>query len=187
MLRLRTGTCSRSAGSVRAESPLARFAPDSRWILPRTERRVSRPIRELTGWNEACLAEAISEQEAFRLLDTKCVISAAASAQPQAPSDSHFARFELPFLRDLYERHAPDSAFPLDVVCMHQIATRLFRICRAETFAPWLATSVIHLTCYGVPQVTWKPARSFGESSSTFGYAGNRALGRARAMGRSAR
>jgi DNA polymerase-3 subunit epsilon len=101
-------------------------APTSRWIVPRTQRRVSGPVRELTGWSEDCLKEAISEQEVFLLLDAEIRALSMRLLRPEAPTVIHFARFELPFLRDLYVRHASTDSLPLDVVCMHQIAARLF-------------------------------------------------------------
>lgn len=102
--------------------------PTSHWVVPRSERRVSAAIRELTGWSEACLGEAVSEQEVLRSLHAQVHALGLGSSLvcPKAPTVIHFARFELPFLRDLYQRHAPELPFPLDVVCMHQIATRMF-------------------------------------------------------------
>ena len=95
----------------------------SHWILPRTERRVSRAVRELTGWSEACLGEALSEEQAYRALleDLREL-----GLHQRAPTAIHFARFELPFLRDLHERLASSAAFPFDTVCLHAVSTRLF-------------------------------------------------------------
>src|SRR5215510_10221779 len=38
------------------------------WIVPRTERRVSRAVRELTGWSEACVEQALPERDAWSAL-----------------------------------------------------------------------------------------------------------------------
>ena len=35
-------------------------AMNSHWLLPRSERRVSRAVRELTGWSEGCLTDAVA-------------------------------------------------------------------------------------------------------------------------------
>jgi DNA polymerase III subunit epsilon len=92
----------------------------SRWIVPRTDRPIRRPIRELTGWSEACLAESVEEHEVWRALREEM----ARIATP-APAVIHFARFELSFLRDLHERSG-GGEFPLDAICLHAVAARLF-------------------------------------------------------------
>src|SRR5882724_11588404 len=38
------------------------------WIIPRTVRPIGGPVRELTGWSEACLAAALPEHEAWARL-----------------------------------------------------------------------------------------------------------------------
>ncbi|HVW28424.1 MAG TPA: GIY-YIG nuclease family protein [Polyangiaceae bacterium] len=95
----------------------------STWILPRTERRVPRAVRELTGWSEACSESAIDETRAWNIVRGAC--SELGPRDAPAPTVIHFARFELAFLRDLHERLG-DAAFPLDAVCVHAIAERLF-------------------------------------------------------------
>ncbi|HEX6243914.1 MAG TPA: hypothetical protein VFZ61_23525, partial [Polyangiales bacterium] len=95
---------------------------ESHWVLPRSERRVSRAVRELTGWDERCLAQARPELELW----TELLTTLEQLPQQPAPCVVHFARFELGFLRDLHARLTPDRPFPLDVVCVHEIALRLF-------------------------------------------------------------
>ncbi len=92
------------------------------WIVPRTKRRVGRAVRELTGWSEACVAEAVEERQAWTALREEARLL----APGQVPTVIHFARFELAFLRDLHERLADGSDFPLDAICLHAIAARLF-------------------------------------------------------------
>lgn len=89
------------------------------WVAPRTPRPVPRAVRELTGWSEACIAEALDERAAWDALQE-------ALAAPPVPTVIHFARFELTFLRDLHERLGGGGAFPFDVVCLHAIGVRLF-------------------------------------------------------------
>jgi DNA polymerase III subunit epsilon len=89
------------------------------WVVPRTRRPVPRAVRELTGWSESCVAEAVDERVVFGAL---CEQLGAAPV----PTVIHFARFELPFLRDLHGRLAGGGAFPFDVVCLHAIGVRLF-------------------------------------------------------------
>lgn len=98
------------------------------WIVPRTERRVPRPIRELTGWSEACVAEARTERAVWQeLLDEVRRLSDAASpGSPPVPTVIHYARFELPFLRDLHARLGEVDEFPFDALCLHAVAARLY-------------------------------------------------------------
>ena len=41
------------------------------------------------------------------------------------PTVIHFARFEKPFLKDLHQKNDPESPFPFQIVCTHEIAVRL--------------------------------------------------------------
>jgi len=115
VIELGWGMCS---GGGLLEPPKARF------IVPRTNRPVRRAVRELTGWSEACLTEALDEHEAWRLLSDDIEREAALGAP--LGSIIHFARFELGFLHDLHQRLSTGGDFPLDVVCLHAIASRLF-------------------------------------------------------------
>ena len=89
----------------------------SRWIVPRTNRRIGRAVRELTGWSEACVAEAIDERDAWTALRGEVSVHS-------VPTVIHFARFELSFLRDLHQRVGDGSDFPFDAVCLHAVAAR---------------------------------------------------------------
>src|SRR4051812_16886249 len=97
----------------------------SHWIVPRTSRPIPWPIRELTGWTEARLAQAIDERQAFTALRADVARAGAPTAPAGAPTVIHFARFELAFLRDLCGRLGDSDRLPLDVVCLHAIAARL--------------------------------------------------------------
>lgn len=91
------------------------------WVQPRTTRRVPRAIRELTGWSEACTADAVPEAEAWAALRE----TAAHGGGVPMPTLIHYARFELPFLRDLHERLG-GGEFPFETRCLHAIGARLF-------------------------------------------------------------
>lgn len=73
----------------------------------------------LTGFKESCLDAALTPKEAWRRLR-------ASLRSDCMPAAIHFARFELAFLRDWAERFEPDSPFPMNTVCVHAIAQRLF-------------------------------------------------------------
>jgi DNA polymerase III subunit epsilon len=106
--------------------PGAEPAPiEAFWVTPQSGTRISRVVRELTGWSEACLAQAVSPEEAWsRLLGQIRAQPPLARLDP-APCVIHFARFERGFLEDLHQRYG-QGAFPLDTVCLHEIARRLY-------------------------------------------------------------
>jgi DNA polymerase-3 subunit epsilon len=96
--------------------------PRAQWIVPRSERGVSRIVRKLTGWDDACLDEALDAAHAWSLL-----LADAPATRAPVPTVIHFARFELSFLRELHGAANPGAVpFPLDTVCLHAIAQRLF-------------------------------------------------------------
>jgi predicted GIY-YIG superfamily endonuclease len=95
----------------------------SHWIVPRTRRPVPRAVRELTGWNEACVVDAVEERAVWDALRGDLDLAGYAA---RVPTVIHFARFELPFLRDLHQRLAESGDFPFDAICVHAIAERLF-------------------------------------------------------------
>jgi predicted GIY-YIG superfamily endonuclease len=88
------------------------------WVTPPSGTRISRVVRELTGWSEACLEQAVPAGEAWSRLCTTLRTA-------PAPCVIHYARFERGFLEDLHRRHG-QGAFPLDIVCVHEIARRLY-------------------------------------------------------------
>ena len=81
----------------------------SHWIVPRSGRPVRRAVRELTGWSEACLAEAIGDDVAWKALERDAL--RVASGSSPVPTVIHYARFEVPFLRDLHARTDEGGAF----------------------------------------------------------------------------
>jgi hypothetical protein len=91
------------------------------WVAPPPGTRVPRAVRELTGWSESCLAGAVTSPQAWSQL----LAAVAARRGLPAPCVMHFARFELGFLQELHQQHG-EGAFPLDTVCLHEVARRLF-------------------------------------------------------------
>lgn len=111
-------------GSGAAERALE---PRSYWISPKSERGVSSVVRKLTGWTDDCIGVAVDAGSAWTLLhaDATRARDASAGAFTGVPTVIHFARFELPFLRELHAQ-ADVEPFPFDTVCLHAIAQRLF-------------------------------------------------------------
>lgn len=100
------------------------FEVQSRWVVPRTERPIRRPVRELTGWTEACLTGAVEERELWHAL--LGAIQPHRTETAAIPTLIHFARFELRFLEDWHARLSEPAPFPFDTACLHAVATRLF-------------------------------------------------------------
>jgi DNA polymerase III subunit epsilon len=100
----------------RTESPLAQ----AHWICVPEGERVSLVVRQLTGFDESAAAGALSPDEAWRRLRSVM------STTGPTPTAIHFARFELSFLQDWSQRFEPAAPFPIDAVCVHAIACRLY-------------------------------------------------------------
>jgi DNA polymerase-3 subunit epsilon len=93
---------------------------ESHWITLPEGHRVPGPVRRLTGFDPRQVTATLAASEAWRRLRS------AVSARAQVPTAIHFAQFELAFLQDWARQYAPTEPFPLDVVCVHAIACRLF-------------------------------------------------------------
>jgi DNA polymerase-3 subunit epsilon len=90
------------------------------WIaLPRGA-FVGSQVRRLTGFDERDMGTALAPDEAWERL------RASTSFAERMPTAIHFAKFELAFLRDWAERFEPRTSFPLEPVCVHTIACRLY-------------------------------------------------------------
>jgi DNA polymerase-3 subunit epsilon len=99
----------RFLGTVRHARAHLIALPESETIPP--------AVARITGISEAMVRDGIDPHLAWRELADD---AAKLTAQP-APTVSHFARFERPFLRAL-----ACGEPPLDIVCTHEIACRLF-------------------------------------------------------------
>lgn len=106
-------------GVVRAGSAEG-FEPQAHWIALPEGHVVPRQVQKLTGYEPDANVAALDAEVAWRSL------RGAVPELSSVPTAIHFARFELPFLREWSERFEPGIAFPLDAVCVHAIANRLF-------------------------------------------------------------
>jgi DNA polymerase III epsilon subunit-like protein len=111
---LELGWCVTQPGSA------AEQAAEAHWITPPSGERISMVVRQLTGFDESVLTSSLPPEQAWQRL--RALMS---PAQPM-PTAIHFARFELSFLRDWAQRFEPAAPFPLDAVCVHAIACRLY-------------------------------------------------------------
>jgi DNA polymerase III subunit epsilon len=105
---------------TRAADPERELTAEAHWIVPRTSERISAQVRQLTGFHEGVLETALAPEIAWQRL--RALMQ---GAEP-TPAAIHFARFELAFLREWAERFEPAAPFPLDAVCVHAIACRLY-------------------------------------------------------------
>lgn len=105
---------------ARASQPEREAEAVAHWITPPPGEHISNQVRQLTGFQESMLESALPAEEAWRRL------RALMRDTEPTPAAIHFARFELSFLRDWSERFAPAAVFPLDAVCVHAIACRLY-------------------------------------------------------------
>ena len=144
------------AGARGVEAPI-----EASWIAPPVGTRVSRPVRELTGWNEDCLTAAVSPEQAWsRLLE-----------QDHRPRDG--ARPVRDPFRAFRAGISPGSppatrtrcAFPSTPSACTRSPGGCFPSCRGETCARWPAISGIRQpSCVARPG-TSMPRRSSGMPS----------------------
>lgn len=106
-------------GRATATGPGVELA-EAHWVALPPGERVTPRVRELTGFDEALATAALEAAEVWQRL------RASMAHAPRVPAAIHFASFELAFLRDWSSRFEPAGAFPLDAVCLHAIAARLY-------------------------------------------------------------
>ncbi|HMI88090.1 MAG TPA: GIY-YIG nuclease family protein [Polyangiaceae bacterium] len=90
------------------------------WVSLPAGHYVGSQVRRLTGFDEAEVAIALAPPDAWERLRTTMRFA------DRMPAAIHFAKFELAFLRDWSSRFEPQTSFPLDAVCVHAIACRLY-------------------------------------------------------------
>ena len=83
-------------------------------------------IERLTGIGVEQTACGVDEKEAWvRLMASADLVRRRVSGD-LCPMVIHYARFEDPFLRYLHRSFSPDTPFPFDIYCTHEIALRLW-------------------------------------------------------------
>jgi DNA polymerase-3 subunit epsilon len=107
-------------GLARASGPQILTAAESRWIRLPEDHQVPHQVARLTDYDPAFAVDAIDDQEAWRR------VRALTANGEDTPTAIHYARFELAFLREWAGRLEPQQRFPLDTVCVHAMARRLY-------------------------------------------------------------
>jgi DNA polymerase-3 subunit epsilon len=105
---------------AKASDPQLEAAAQAHWIVPPPGERISAQVRQLTGFDESVLPDALEPAQAWQQLRA---LMPESSIMPAA---IHFARFELSFLRNWSQRFETSAVFPIDAVCVHAIACRLY-------------------------------------------------------------
>lgn len=98
------------------ESHLARL-PDGQEI----PRRVTR----ITGLNTIDMAGGETLELIWQKLSSAARQVAEANHRDCCPTAIHYARFEEPHLRHLFQRFAPEERFPFDIICTYEVMRRL--------------------------------------------------------------
>lgn len=86
---------------------------------------IPRRITRVTGLTTGDFAGAKLPETVFRTLFCLAESIQTNSQAHGCPAVIHYARYESPFLRHFHELTAPERAFPLDIICTHEITKRL--------------------------------------------------------------
>jgi len=82
-------------------------------------------VQRVTGISIEALQKALSPGDIWQKVIRTAKEIAAADHMDACPVIIHYARFEKPFLRDLHAKNKHRDAFPLRIICTHEIAKRL--------------------------------------------------------------
>jgi DNA polymerase-3 subunit epsilon len=89
------------------------------------EGEISPAVQRVTGICKETLAKALSPADIWQKVAKAARRIAADDQMAACPTVIHYARFEAPFLRNLYADNDRREAFPLRIICTHEIAKRL--------------------------------------------------------------
>ena len=82
-------------------------------------------VQRVTGISIEALEKARSAAGIWRKVIKLAHTIAAANRMDTCPVLIHYARFEMPFLRNLHAENNPRGTFPFLIICTHEIAKRL--------------------------------------------------------------
>ncbi len=86
---------------------------------------IPQAVQRITGISEETLKAAVSSKTVWQHLLATAGKAVSGHPETVCPLVIHFARFEEPFLRELHRQNGPIGPFPFQIICTHQIATRL--------------------------------------------------------------
>jgi DNA polymerase-3 subunit epsilon len=82
-------------------------------------------VQRVTGISEAVLEKSRPAADIWRKVAATAHRIAAANRMALCPTLIHYARYEEPFLRNLHTAYGSVEAFPLQIICTHEITRRL--------------------------------------------------------------
>ncbi|MGA9539360.1 MAG: hypothetical protein WBR24_25935, partial [Desulfobacterales bacterium] len=86
---------------------------------------ISRAVERLTGVDSSDLSAGARARDVYRQLEASACSLPPVDRSGLCPTVIHFARYEKAFLRHLHRSYSPDSLFPFDIICTHEITRRL--------------------------------------------------------------
>ena len=89
------------------------------------DQKIPRAVSRITGISVESFAAAIPSRIIWQHLMEAVTAVVADNQKAVCPTVIHFARFEEPFLKDLHQTIDPESPFPFQIICTHEIAIRL--------------------------------------------------------------
>ncbi|MEJ2101063.1 MAG: exonuclease domain-containing protein [Desulfobacterales bacterium] len=113
------GTC-----AAKAFKPQNLHASSFLVALPE-DAEIPAAVQRITGITKADSGQALSAAAIWQKLVQTARAIAAANQLDRCPTIIHYARFEKPFLKHLHPNKRHPDAFPLQIVCTHEIAKRL--------------------------------------------------------------
>ena len=93
-------------------------------LLPKDE-MIPRSVSRITGLTDDIMTAAKTSKDIWQHLMVTVREVNSENQVPVCPTVIHFARFEEPFLKDLHQKNDPESPFPFQIICTHEIAIRL--------------------------------------------------------------
>jgi DNA polymerase-3 subunit epsilon len=98
---------------------------DSYLVRQPEDSEIPKAVSRVTGIHFETLKNGFAPEEIWRQLNRCIRETAAAAGLERCPAVIHFARYETPWLKNLFDRCGSGHPFPLQVVCTHEMARRL--------------------------------------------------------------
>lgn len=87
---------------------------------------IPKRVQKITGITEKNNLNAKPDSEIWNLLLKDVKKISKKNKMKLCPTVIHFSKYEKPFLEDFHKRFLPDSKFPFQIICTHEISRRLF-------------------------------------------------------------
>jgi len=89
------------------------------------DEKIPRAVSRITGLSDDLMTAAETSKNIWQHLMVTVKEVMSENQFPVCPTVIHFARFEAPFLKDLHQKNDPESPFPFQIICTHEMAMRL--------------------------------------------------------------